>query len=427
MKQNHWIVILILCIWFVISFVTNIMGPMLPMIIDSFGLSLTLASFLPFSFFLAYGIMSIPAGMIIERYGGKASLLTAFALALVGAALFVSFPTYHMVLCALFSIGLGMAMLQVTILPLMRAAGGERRYAFNQVLAQVVFGAASFISPFVLSGLMLRMEGDPEADSPVVHLLRGVAPAELPWSSFYFIFTLVFILMLLLIFASRFPKVELKEDEKAGSAAHYKALLGQKKVILYFLGIIAYVGTEQGLANWMSLFLSQYHGVSPEGAGATTVAWFWGLMSIGCLLGLVIVKLIDSRLMLRAFAFLALLDLAVALFGPREVSIVAFAASGFCISIMFSVVFALALNSVESYHGAFSGILCTGIFGGALVPFIIGGLGDLIGLRYSMLFLFVTLGYILWISYWSKPLVQNETVSLRELLRLSKPSAPKGE
>ena len=68
MNKNNWIVLLILCIWFVISFVTNILGPMLPMIIDSFGLSLTLAAFLPFSFFLAYGIMSIPAGMIIERF-----------------------------------------------------------------------------------------------------------------------------------------------------------------------------------------------------------------------------------------------------------------------------------------------------------------------------------------------------------------------
>ena len=57
MNKNNWIVLLILCIWFVISFVTNILGPMLPMIIDSFGLSLTLAAFLPFSFFLAYGII----------------------------------------------------------------------------------------------------------------------------------------------------------------------------------------------------------------------------------------------------------------------------------------------------------------------------------------------------------------------------------
>lgn len=417
MNKNNWIVFLILCIWFVISFVTNILGPMLPMIIDSFGLSLTLAAFLPFSFFLAYGIMSIPAGMIIERFGGKTSLLVAFSLAFLGAGLFVLFPTYHIVLTSLFAIGLGMAMLQVIILPLMREAGGERKYAFNQVLAQIVFGAASFMSPFVLAGLMRKLAGEDPAGGILVRFLKGITPAELPWSSLYFLFTIVFIVMLLVIASVKFPKVELKEDEKAGTIQNYKELLGQRQVILYFLGIIAYVGTEQGLANWMSLFLNMYHGVSPEGAGATTVAWFWGLMSVGCLLGLVIVKLIDSKLMLRAFSLVAILNLAVALFGPMRVAIVAFACCGFSISIMFSVIFALALNSVEKYHGAFSGILCTGIFGGALIPFIIGWIGDLIGLRYSMFFLFVTLGYILSISYWAKPLVKNETVSLKELMR----------
>ena len=72
------------------------------------------------------------------------------------------------------------------------------------------------------------------------------------------------------------------------------------------------------LKNWMSLFLNMYHGVSPEGAGATTVAWFWGLMSIGCLLGLVIVKLIDSKLMLRIFSMIAILNLAIALYASSD-------------------------------------------------------------------------------------------------------------
>ena len=61
--------------------------------------------------------------------------------------------------------------------------------------------------------------------------------------------------MLVVISYVKFPKVELKEDEKAGTVQNYKELLRQKQVIFYFLGIIAYVGTEQGLANWMSLFL----------------------------------------------------------------------------------------------------------------------------------------------------------------------------
>src|SRR6202008_2160968 len=65
------IVVYILAIWFVISFVTNIIGPLMPTIIGDFGLNLALAGFLPFSFFLAYGIVSIPAGIVVEKYGAK--------------------------------------------------------------------------------------------------------------------------------------------------------------------------------------------------------------------------------------------------------------------------------------------------------------------------------------------------------------------
>src|ERR1035437_5360245 len=149
MRRNKFVVVLILFIWFVISFITNILGPIMPVLIDNFKLSLTLAAFLPFSFFLAYGIMSIPAGMMIERFGEKPSMLVAFGLTFIGSFLFATFPVYIMALASLFIIGIGMAMLQVIINPLMREAGGEEHFAFNSVLAQLIFGAASFVSPFV--------------------------------------------------------------------------------------------------------------------------------------------------------------------------------------------------------------------------------------------------------------------------------------
>ncbi len=190
------------------------------------------------------------------------------------------------------------------ILPLMREAGGEKNYAFYAVLAQVVFGAASFISPFALTALMRRLAAPSSADNLFLRLLRDCIPAELSWSSFYLIFTGVFVLTLILIAYIKFPKITLREEEKAGTRQHYMELLRNKHVIL----------------------------------------------------------------------------------------------------------FSLALNSVEKHHGAFSGILCTGIFGGALVPFLIGGIGDLIGLRGSMLILLVTLSYILSISFWAKPLVKNQTI-----------------
>jgi len=417
MKKNSYIVVLILFIWFVISFVTNIIGPMLPMIIKSFNLNLTLASFLPFSFFLAYGIMSIPAGIIIEKYGSKISLLIAFTFTLCGSGLFVLFPTYAIVLVSLFIIGLGMAMLQVIILPLMRESGGEKNYAFNQVLAQIVFGTASFLSPFFLSFLIQELANKSINHNFVIAFLSRITPESLPWSSLYFIFTVVFVMMILVIGSTRFPPVRLKEEEKVGTIQNYKELLKQKIVILYFFGIIAYVGTEQGLANWMSVYLNMYHGVDPATTGASVVAYFWGLMSIGCLLGLVIVKLIDSKIMLRLFSIIAIINLAVALCSPTKIAIVAFAFCGFSISIMFSVIFAIALNSVDKHHGAFSGILCTGIFGGALIPLIIGWLGDHIGLNYSICFLFLTLGYILSISFWAKPLIGNQTISIKQLFK----------
>lgn len=78
----------------------------------------------------------------------------------------------------------------------------------------------------------------------------------------------------------------------------------------------------------------------------------------------------------------------------------------------------LGLNSVDRYHGSFAGILCTGIAGGALGPLLVGWLGDMFGLRIALLCMCVTIGYIISVAYWAKPLVNNKTVSLRQLLNL---------
>src|SRR5690606_11792730 len=147
MKKNQLIVVLILFIFFVISFLTNILGPLIPDIIKDFEVSLTLAALLPFAFFIAYGVFSIPSGVAVERYGEKKVILCAFLIAFLGALLFTLLPTFPIALLSLFLIGSGMAMLQVAINPLLRTAGGEEHFAFNSVMAQLAFGLASFASP----------------------------------------------------------------------------------------------------------------------------------------------------------------------------------------------------------------------------------------------------------------------------------------
>jgi fucose permease len=84
MKRSMAIVLLVFLIFFVISFLTNILGPLVPDIIKGFNLSLTLAGFLPFSFFVAYGVMSIPAGVLLGRFGHKPILVAALVLAFAG-------------------------------------------------------------------------------------------------------------------------------------------------------------------------------------------------------------------------------------------------------------------------------------------------------------------------------------------------------
>ncbi|WNO08762.1 MFS transporter [Teredinibacter sp. KSP-S5-2] len=413
MKNNNMIVLFILCLWFVISFVTNILGPLMPLIIEGFEINNTMAGFLPFSFFLAYFLVSIPAGAMTESIGPKKAMLLAFSVNLIGTAIFSIFPVYGAALIALFFIGMGMAMLQVIINPLMRTAGGEAHFAFFSVMGQLVFGLASFVSPFVFSALMAEIaKGDASA---IAQTVASLTPENLGWVSFYWLFAVIFIVVLAIISQMNIPRLQVASDELSSPADVYIQLLKKPQVILFALGIAAYVGTEQALANWMSQYLSTHHGVDPTKEGAQAVGLFWGLMSLGCILGLGLLKLLDSKVVLRLFTLVAMCCLAAAVFGSKEIALMAFPATGFFISVMFSVIFSLALNSSKDHHGAFSGILCSGIFGGALLPLIVGIAGDLYGLKVALVLLYIPLGFILSISFWAKPLINNETISLSKL------------
>jgi len=126
---------------------------------------------------------------------------------------------------------------------------------------------------------------------------------------------------------------------------------------------------------------------------------------------LLLLKLIDSRKVLIGFSLLALVTLAAALFGDRDLALRAYPAMGFALSMMWSIVISLALNSMPRHHGTFSGLLCTGIVGGAIVPLVVGALGDAFGLRNGLLLLFVPLAYLLSMGFWARPLIKNKTIT----------------
>ncbi len=409
-KKYYHIVLLVMVIFFAISFITNILNSIIVDVKESFDLSLALTGLLPFSFFIAYGVMSIPAGFLSEKYSDRTLLSVSFLTMTAVSIVFTIFPGYLVFSLTLFCLGCCMAVLQVVINPMLRAAGGKEHFAFNSVLAQLVFGSASFASPY----LYIYLVNDTDSQKSIANLLRSLVPTDLPWVSLYVVFSFLALLLLLIVRLTKYPKYQKKETEKSGDYNSYLQLLKNKWTLLYFVGIFCYVGTEQGIGNWISQFLNQYHGYDAQTTGANTVAYFWAMLTAGCLLGLILLKIMDSRKLLIGAATATMVCLIVAIFGSAEVALIAFPMLGFFISVMWSIIFSLGLNSVRSHHGSLSGILCTGIAGGAVMPLIVGFIGDLVNLKTGMVFLLIPLLFILSIGFWAKPLVNNSTIRLKK-------------
>jgi FHS family L-fucose permease-like MFS transporter len=414
MPRNRTMVGIVFLTFFVMSLLTNILGPLVPDIISSFKVSLTAAALLPFSFFIAYGVMSIPAGFLVERFGEKPVMIAAFLAGTLGSLSFALHPSYQVAVVSLFVMGSGMATLQTAINPLLRVAGGEEHFAFNSAFAQLIFGLASFLSPYLYSYLVLNLGTGADKTNPLLTILSRLTPPELPWASMYWIFAVFTVLIIGVLLLTRFPIVERTEDEQAGSLAMYGSLFRKPMVWAFFLCVFAYVGSEQGTADWISKFLSQYHGYDPHTTGATAVAWFWGLLTTGCFVGMLLLKVLDSRYVFIGTSCGALACLTLALFGPAKVSVIAFPAIGLFASVMWPILVSLALNSVSEHHGSFAGILSTGIMGGAVVPIIVGRIGDHYGLRPGMSFLYVTFGAVLSVGFWAKPLITNATIARKD-------------
>jgi MFS transporter, FHS family, L-fucose permease len=278
-----------------------------------------------------------------------------------------------------------------------------------------VFGSASFVSPYVYSYLVTHLADEPMRGGIVLRALAGITPHDLAWVSIYWLFAIAAAAMAVFIAFIRMPRIVRNSEESAGTPAMYVDLVRRPVTWAYFLSVLAYVGSEQGTADWMSQFLFRYHGFDPHVTGAAAVAWFWGLLTAGCLIGMLLLKLFDSRRVLIVFSIGALGMLTLGLFGPTRVAVVAFPCIGLFASIMWPTIVSLALNSVPRHHGPFAGILCTGIMGGALVPLLIGQIGDALGLRTGMATLYLTFGYVLSVGLWARPLIQNALIGGREI------------
>lgn len=387
-------------VFFVISFITNIIGPLIPQFIKTYNLSLVLASFLPLSFFFSYGVFSIPSGIFLERYGGKVIMTFAFLISSVGAGIIIAFPGYISFLISFFLIGTGMAILQVAINPLLRQAVSGENFAFFSIIGQLAFGSASFMSP-IFYRFLLENDGN--------FVLTSFKNS--PWMMIYFCFIFSVVILLVVLYFLKLPSKENHSEEKL-DVYSLLSFLKKRSTYFYFFGIFCYVGVEQGINNWSSEFLFQYHALDPERVGVEVISTFWGNLTIGTVVSLFLIKLISEKKLLNIYSLTSSLLVLTAIYGDAEISVLSFKLLGFSISGVWSVMISLGLNSVSKNHSTFTGILLTGIVGGAIFPFIIAFLGQVFGLKVGMHSLLIGLVYLSYVAFAAKPLVSNKIVKL---------------
>jgi fucose permease len=396
---NIQLVIFVMVVFFVISFITNIIGPLIPQFIKTYNLSLVLASFLPLSFFFSYGVFSIPAGIYLERYGGKTIMVFAFLISSVGAGLIIAFPGYMSFIISFFLIGTGMAILQVAINPLLRNVVSGENFAFFSIIGQLAFGSASFLSPIFYKFLL-------EENNP----LGTIYFNDSPWIWIYVLFILAVFILLFFLYLLKIPKNDL--DSEHFDIKIFFDFLKSRNAYFYFFGIFCYVGVEQGINNWSSEFLFQYHSLDPEVIGVEVISSFWGNLTIGTIISLFLVKIIDEKKLLNLYALSSSLLVLLAIHGDSEISVLSFKLLGFSISGVWSVMISLGLNSVPKNHSIFSGILLTGIVGGAIFPFIIAALGQVFDLKVGMHTILFGLLYLSYVGFTAKPLISNNKINL---------------
>jgi FHS family L-fucose permease-like MFS transporter len=379
-----WVIFLA---YFTFGMITNVLGVIIPEVINQYQLSLFAAGFLAFSFFLAYGICSIPTGLMMDRFGAKPLLLFGVTLMTLGCLVVAWAQTYPVMLAMIFTVGVGVTIVQTAGNPLIQHLDRVENYHRNLTLTIGFCGIGAFGGPFILA------------------FIRGTGRN---WQSLYTFFALLCFVLLLLLAMSSFASARAATTSKF-RVDQLGKLLRNPLLLAYALGIFCYVGAEVGTASWIVKFFENVHGLSGEVAHlqsasliekvlptlpALVVALFWGLQGSGRLVSGAILNRFGSRRILRIYSFMALALLLAADFGTKNISAVAFAACGFFTSVLFTLIFSGTINSFSENHGTISGLLCTAILGGALIPPLVGWVGDHFDMRMAMLVPAVCFTYV---------------------------------
>ena len=327
---------------------------------EDLSLSDAEANIFPSLVFFWFLIFSVPTGMLMNRVGRRKTVLLSLVVTAVSLLLPLFGDGYAMMLCSFSLLGIGNAIMQTSLNPLLSSIISGDRLASSLTFGQFVKAIASFLAPYI------AMWGATHA----------IPDLGLGWRVLFPIYMVIAIFAILWLGAT---KIDEDQPDRASGFADCLRLLGVPSVLLCFVAIMCHVGIDVGTNTTAPKLLMERLGHSLDEASWATSLYFI-FRTAGCLSGTFILSRCSSRSFLWVSVGLMLLAMAGLLVSGADFVIYAsIALIGFGNSNVFSIVFARALQAMPSQKNEISGLMIMGLFGGTVFPLLMGFASDALG------------------------------------------------
>ncbi|KAF1693932.1 glucose/galactose MFS transporter [Pseudoxanthomonas jiangsuensis] len=378
---------LVIALFFAWGFCTVLVDVLIPKLKATFSLGYAEAMLTQFCFFLAYFVVSIPAGLLISRIGYLRGIVLGLLVMAGGCLMFApaaSMGWYPAFLAALFVLAGGITIVQVAANPLAAGLGDPARAHSRLTLAQAFNSFGTMLGPLFGSALILAAgvsEPSPGMDATALAAFRveQAGHVRVP----YMIIAAVLVLLAALCWWMRRSPVP---EVRAVGHGDYLRLLKIPKLSLGALSIFLYVGAEVAVGSALVNYLIMAGATSSEHSAGNLISVYWGLAMVGRFIGSWVLRFVAPGLVLAVCATgAAVLGLLAATTLEGTAAAVAILSIGLFNSVMFPTIFTLSIDGLGEDTPGGSGILCLAIVGGAIVPLLMGLAADRIGLALALL------------------------------------------
>ncbi|MRN37358.1 sugar MFS transporter [Neisseria sp. N95_16] len=377
-------------LFFMLGFITCMNDILIPHLKEIFNLTYVQAMLIQFCFFSAYAIMSIPMGHFVEKFGYKTGVIGGFVVAAVGCLLFypaAGSHSYAVFLGALFILASGIVLLQVAGNPYVTLLAPKGKESTTLTLIQAFNSLATMIAP-PLGAMLIFVD----ATASEAERISSVQIPYLGLAGF----------MLLLAVAVAMIKLpdarKIAQEETEANHDGKTSVWQYKHMVFGAAGIFCYVGAEVAIGSMMINALEALAGLN-HSTGAAYLSIYWGGAMVGRFVGSALMNKIapNKYLAFNATVAISLIIIAI-LAGGGAVTMWALLLIGFFNSIMFPTIFSLATKGLGKFTGTASGVICTAIVGGAIVPVVQGWVADTYGLLPSYIVSAICYVYIVFFA-----------------------------